>query len=251
MMTATNTRKEARESLSGKWGKAILMVLAYGLISYLMELVLKYTANNSGILYMLFSIGEIIISIPISYGMLIAFLKLKRGEEVKTFDFLTIGFSNFSRSWSIAWNVFLKLIVPFIILIVLLLIVYFSGTVAIIGTSAVYSSARSAPEISGVVSIIAFIIMFICSIWIIVKRYSLVLSQYISHDEPELSGKEVVEKSQELMKGNKGNLFVLELSFIGWAILAVLTFGIGYLWLIPYIQVSEICFYEELKNKNQ
>lgn len=251
MMTATNTRKEARESLSGKWGKAILMVLAYGIISYLMELVLKYTANNSGILYMLFSIGEFIISIPISYGILLAFLKLKRGEEVKTFDFLKIGFSNFSRSWSIAWNVFLKLIVPFIILIVLLLIVYFSGTVAIRGTSAVYSNARSDSEISGVVSIIAFIIMFICSIWIIVKRYSLVLSQYISHDEPELSGKEVVEKSQELMKGNKGNLFVLELSFIGWAILAVLTFGIGYLWLIPYIQVSEICFYDELKNKNQ
>lgn len=53
-----------------------------------------------------------------------------------------------------------------------------------------------------------------------------------------------------MMQGNKGNLFVLEISFIGWSILAVLTFGIGFLWLAPYIQVSKTCFYEELKNKN-
>ena len=52
------------------------------------------------------------------------------------------------------------------------------------------------------------------------------------------------------MKGNKGNCFVLTLSFIGWAILAALTFGIGMLWLMPYIQVSMVCFYEHIINKN-
>ena len=46
------------------------------------------------------------------------------------------------------------------------------------------------------------------------------------------------------MKGKKGDYFVLMLSFIGWAILACFTFGIGMLWLYPYIQVSLVSFYE-------
>ena len=48
------------------------------------------------------------------------------------------------------------------------------------------------------------------------------------------------------MKGNRGNCFLLELSFIGWALLGVLTFGIGYLWLMPYMQIAMVCFYDRL-----
>jgi len=51
----------------------------------------------------------------------------------------------------------------------------------------------------------------------------------------------------ELMNGNKWAAFVLDLSFIGWAILCCFTFGIGYLWLIPYIQLAQCEFYEDLK----
>ena len=52
------------------------------------------------------------------------------------------------------------------------------------------------------------------------------------------------------MKGNKINYILLNLSFIGWAILAALTFGIGMFWLTPYIQVSIIAFYRALKPKD-
>ena len=52
------------------------------------------------------------------------------------------------------------------------------------------------------------------------------------------------------MDGRRFDFFVLGLSFIGWAILASLTLGIGYLWLIPYMQVTEIKFYEDVCNKN-
>lgn len=76
------------------------------------------------------------------------------------------------------------------------------------------------------------------------------MSYFISYDNPELSSKEVVLKSESMMKGNRGNLFLLQLSFIGWAFLACLTLGIGFLWLIPYIQVSIICFYEKLAKPN-
>lgn len=48
------------------------------------------------------------------------------------------------------------------------------------------------------------------------------------------------------MKGNRGNYFLLQLSFIGWGILAVLSLCIGLLWLTPYIAIAEICFYDRI-----
>jgi uncharacterized membrane protein len=52
------------------------------------------------------------------------------------------------------------------------------------------------------------------------------------------------------MKNNRGKLFGLQLSFIGWAILATLTLGIGYLWLMPYLQFALIAFYKFVNGDN-
>ena len=76
-------------------------------------------------------------------------------------------------------------------------------------------------------------------------RYSMAI--YILHDSPEMSGIEALNQSKELMDGNKGKLFGLYFSFIGWAILCLFTAGIGYIWLFPYIKASEANFYEDLK----
>ena len=74
------------------------------------------------------------------------------------------------------------------------------------------------------------------------------MAYYILHDNPELSGMAALNESKEMMDGYKGKLFGLYLSFIGWGILCMLTFGIGFLWLLPYMKSSEANFYEELKN---
>lgn len=176
-------------------------------------------------------------------------MKLKRGEEVETFDFLKLGFSNFKKSWSIAWNRFLVMIVPTLIIFAIVFALSFYSVVSS-GLMSTSYSVKYASTNNLAILIIALIAIIACLVWSMVKRYSVELAEYISYDEPEISGKEAVKKSQEMMQGNKGNLFVLEISFIGWSILAVLTFGIGFLWLAPYIQVSKTCFYEELKNKN-
>ena len=64
------------------------------------------------------------------------------------------------------------------------------------------------------------------------------------------TAKEVVNKSEVLMKGNRGKLFFLEFSFIGWSILATFTFGIGFLWLVPYIQFAVFVFYDFVAKKD-
>jgi uncharacterized membrane protein len=78
--------------------------------------------------------------------------------------------------------------------------------------------------------------------------YSMVF--YIMHDNPEIKPLEALKRSQIMMKGYKWKLFTLQLSFIGWAFLALLTLGIGIFWLNPYIYLSTANFYENLK-KNQ
>jgi uncharacterized membrane protein len=50
-----------------------------------------------------------------------------------------------------------------------------------------------------------------------------------------------------MMRGHKTDLFLLELSFIGWILLSVLSFGIGFLWLGSYIYTANAIFYHEIR----
>lgn len=81
----------------------------------------------------------------------------------------------------------------------------------------------------------------------IVKGYSYALTPYLLMDHPELSHNAAIEKSMDMMQGQKMKLFLLDLSFIGWALLCILTAGIGFLFLIPYWYTSRAAFYEDLK----
>lgn len=82
----------------------------------------------------------------------------------------------------------------------------------------------------------------------IIKAYSYAMTPYILVDNPELSVREAIRRSQQMMVGQKFNLFWLQLSFIGWFFLACLTGGIGFLWLAPYYQTSQAVFYQNLRN---
>lgn len=81
----------------------------------------------------------------------------------------------------------------------------------------------------------------------VIKYYSYAMTDYILKEEPEMKNNAAIEKSMAMMENNKMKLFLLDLSFIGWALLAIVTFGIGFLFLQPYMQVSRAAFYEDLK----
>ena len=83
----------------------------------------------------------------------------------------------------------------------------------------------------------------------IIKAYSYSMTFYILRENPEMTAGDAITASQIMMDGHKMDLFLLSLSFIGWAILASITFGIGYLWLIPYIYTAYAAFYETLKKE--
>ena len=81
----------------------------------------------------------------------------------------------------------------------------------------------------------------------IIKNYSYAMTDFILKDQPELANNAAIEKSMAMMDGNKMKLFLLDLSFIGWAILCLFTFGIGFLFLQPYVQSAHAAYYEDLK----
>ncbi|WP_430611040.1 DUF975 family protein [Enterococcus sp. DIV0876] len=85
----------------------------------------------------------------------------------------------------------------------------------------------------------------------IVKSYAYSQAYFVYYDTYEQTGMRpdflsCITGSRHLMKGYKGKLFLLDLSFIGWHILAIMTAGIGYLWLTPYISATKAAFYENL-----
>ena len=80
----------------------------------------------------------------------------------------------------------------------------------------------------------------------IVAAYSYAMTGYILSENPELTAREAIARSKELMRGNRWRLFCLEISFIGWDILCVFTAGIGQLWLTPYKQAAYAAFYRDI-----
>lgn len=80
----------------------------------------------------------------------------------------------------------------------------------------------------------------------IIKSYSYAMTFFIAKENPDLTAEQAVLASMKIMDGNKMKLFLLDLSFIGWIILSMLTFGIGFIFVAPYMENARAAFYEEL-----
>lgn len=245
-MIASQIRANARENLIGKWGKAALITLSYCIIVFVINFLCR-------IIPVLGPIILFVISTPISYGLLVSFIKLKRNEDVEYTDFLNNGFSNFGKVWGVVGNIILKMILPICLIIIfaIIMVVGFSGTiVGLTYGSMSYKVSTAMASGFSFFGFVGFLGYFASIIYTIVKGYLYSLSFYVLNDNTEMTGKEIVEESAKLMKGNRWRLFWLMFSFIGWAFLSAFTLGIGLLWLVPYMMIATVCFYEELVKKD-
>jgi uncharacterized membrane protein len=83
----------------------------------------------------------------------------------------------------------------------------------------------------------------------IVKAYAYSQMFFILAENPGISVRKAMSISKVMTQGHKADLFVMGLSFLGWAILSSITCGIGTLWLIPYMNMSYANAYYDLKNQ--
>lgn len=83
----------------------------------------------------------------------------------------------------------------------------------------------------------------------IIKSVAYSQTLFVLRDEPTLKYNGAIERSMAMMEGHKMDYFLLILSFIGWYILGIVSFGIGFLWINPYITRALVIFYEDLKSE--
>ena len=70
---------------------------------------------------------------------------------------------------------------------------------------------------------------------------------FVIHDNPDIAAVDALRTSRQIMKGHKRQLFVLYLSFIGWFLLGMITLGIAFFWIQPYIYATLAAFYEDIR----
>lgn len=267
-MRAKEVRYEAREAMSGKWGRfvgmhllltiitflALIVAMApmyIGIISTLTKMIVSGTNDASAALGMIGSFGisyvlliiSMLFIVPLSYAFLENMVKLKRDNNTKCTEFLGKVFKKFGRAWKVGLWCMVKLLVIYLI---------FIGSFFLISILIGIFTALNLEIVAGILGIIMFVGVFAFEILFIARALSLTLAQYVAIDNSEFTAKQSVEKSIELMKGYRWKFICLNLSFIGWIILSCLTFGMGFVFLYPYMQVSYICFYENVaKEKGQ
>ncbi len=214
------TRKElkdnAKQYLRGNWGWAIIVFLITAIIvgiftgagHWLDETYINYDGTN--IFYQFASpIGSILLWIGSFIGLSrnIAFLELRDDQKEE-------------KPYMAAFSVF--------------------------------TENRFGPELINfvLVSIFTFLWTWLLIIPGIIKAYSYSMTPYIVKDmvasDKQVGATDGINASKELMKSHKMDLFIFDLSFLGWNILAAITCGLGYLWVTPYYQTAKANFYRHI-----
>lgn len=111
-------------------------------------------------------------------------------------------------------------------------------------------------SIFGLVLLASLYISLMTTLWTllfiipgIIYAYKVIMVPFLLADEggEKKTIGELVETSKNMMDGYKMDYFVFELSFFGWILLGLVTLGIAYIWAVPYIDVANVMYYEELK----
>ena len=216
-MNRVELKTNAKSSLQGKWGEAILLMIIMGAIFFAISCVSMIgggtatylsTLNNDsgasmGFAQILSYILQIIASATLTLGSVSFYLKLSRNEAV-TFKEL------FSKAN--LWLLFIGVSIM----------------------TAIFTTLWS--------------LLFIIPGIIATYRYAMV--NYIMIDNPELGVLGSIRRSKEIMYGHKLDYFVLQLSFIGWLLLSVLTCGLLLFYVTPYMSVTTANFYNSIKDGN-
>jgi len=183
--------KQARETLSGKWGLAVGTFFVYFLIVSAIQVI-----PIAG------PIISLLIAGPMAVGLALFCLSIARNKDAE----LNQLFEGFKK-YGVALGAYVLMIV-FVILWMFLLI------------------------IPGIIAALSYSMTF-----------------YILADDNSIGAMEAIDKSKKMMDGYKWKYFCLGLRFFGWVLLCILSLGIGFLWLMPYIHVTSAKFYDDIKEK--
>ena len=258
-MVVSILRKEARENLKGKWKKAILIMIIFFLTTILLDFARDWLVLNTP--YGLFAnILNIVITITLSYGLLVSYIKLKRNEKTSLLHYIYYSAIDGKKVWKNMGRLLFRTS-GYITIIILFGYVIITEIISLLSGGGV--------RLSFFIEIIVFVVT---TILFVMKAIYYALNTYILYDNKTCKSKELLNESERLMKNHRWDFVKMILSFAGWFILGLIfsvaiilslyffakindykMIYITYIPLIPlmpYMYITTVCFYDNLLYNN-
>ncbi len=233
LKSSSALKADAKEILLGKYKVAVLAyvlmeLLITGILTLIeMQVNLRTTAGL--LLYYAVYFIVILLSTVLIVGQNHLYLNMYRGQAFETNN-IWIGFRTCADRAILAYlMIFGKTLlysIPFAIALAIMLVTQNYYFALLVGAGAVF---------------------MIIGCTFVQLDYSQVF--YLILDNPDMSARTLLSKSKTLMKGHRGSYFYLLISFIGIYLLSAMTFGIGMLWIYPYVTATKTGYYLELQQK--
>lgn len=212
-------KNEAKRLLQGRWTNAVGAVFTFFVVADLVNY----------ISYLIPFVG-VVIGIAITSYFSLSFNKycVKASENTGRVKYSEcfLDAPTFFKTIGAELMVGLVLVIPFIIISIILIII--------------------SPELEGFIFILFCLLVIIICILSIYITLSFFTLPFIFIQEREIGVIDGIKKAINISKGFKWKYFVFILSFTGWYLLAIITCGIGLLWLTPYYILSTYLFYKEM-----
>lgn len=260
-------RKSACESLKGHWSQAATATLILFVIISLSSLAdfIAFRLGTPKIIESFNTLYTVLLIMPATFALIVIFLRLIRKPSTNLVNSFSSHFvSNYGRA-----------VVSILLLSIICTLFAVAGILVSIAIASIPFSLLKIPfgwtslfelhswygvmnifrsvNLLIYLSVIGFIFMFTI-IPMLRYLYKICLFPYIIEDNPDVSIRDSYHHSKVLMVGHRKQLFLLDLSFVGWYLLSILTIGIALLWIVPYHQTARAHFYNDLKeayDKNQ
>lgn len=232
-MVSSDLKQQAKNSLSGHWGEAVVTTLAAAIL------------------------GSTVVNYNSEAGMIGSWLN-NHSDNI---------FNGGTPTWDAQWAAFGH--TTFVFATVLVIISLLVGGLMNLGIvdyfqrlnyqqrapmSVLFSHVSQYKE-AFLANLLIYIYITLWSILFIIPgviaAYSYSMTFFIMQENPGISAGQAMKASRRLMRGHKMELFFIELSFLGWAILSLLTFGIGYFFLNPYFVATKTAYYDSIRVLNR
>jgi len=214
---------QARGVLNGRWG----LPIGFCLLAWLLQAACGMVPYIGGLV-------QLVLSGAFQLGVAVFFLTFTRGGRPEL-GMLFIGFKNFGNALGT------------VLLTALLVIAW-----ALLGASAgIVVMLLGALAREPAIAIVGVFLMIPGQVLAIVKQLSYSQALYVLADDSNIGPLNAIRQSVQIMNGNKAKLFLLWLVFFLWSLLCILTLGIGFLWLSPYMATSYARFYDDLQPPRQ
>lgn len=230
-LSCKELKRRARETLTGRYGLPmgayVMTELIITAILLPFNLTLPLHPNNTQlVIYSLASLIISLLSIVLSCGLIYIHLNMGRNQEVHFSDL----FRFFTRRPD-------RFILAGLLLVGIVFVVMIPAMITTI--AAIFLDTTLWYGLMLIIWVVTIVVMFIIS-------FSYGLTFYLLIDQPEMKLTAAFRESRHLMKGHKGRMFYISLSFLGLLLLACLSFGIGLLWVSPYMNQTNVEFYRNV-----